>query len=399
MKIVYFNYLYDLYGTSIGSTRKAECLMSDLAEVGNEVKIYWLKRQAPNDQSLKMQVKNVFKKRLSKYLHDPKQLLSNIKYIFEEYRIIKNEAPDLIISRLDLYLFSSLLLSKLMKIPIIIEADGPVVYEAREFQKKNWKMGHLDEFIEKINLKKSDMSVCVSNAAREHFINKGVPDHKILTITNGAYTERFHPSIDTTRIVSKYNLDGKVVIGFVGSFNTWHGVENLIKIISKAILEYDNTIFLMVGDGGGNKSALDNFVKNEKLENRVIQTGYVQFEEMPEYISAMDIVLAPYPNLKFFYYSPVKIFEYMACGKSVIATGIGQIAEIINDGYNGILCEPDNIEQIITKLSELIKNSGLRESIGRNARKTIVSDHTWRRKAEQFSEVCHNVLKNYNSTD
>ena len=206
MKIVYFNYLYDLYGSSIGSTRKAELLMAELAEVGNEVKVYWLKRQAQNGQSITIQAKNIFKKRLSKYFHDPKQLLSNIKYLFKEYRIIKKESPDLIITRLDTYLFSSLLLAKLKKIPIILEADGPAVYEAREFQKEYWKIPLLAEYIEKMNFKKSNMSVCVSNTAKNYFHKKGIPEHKMVTITNGADIDKFHPLIDTKRIVQKYNI-------------------------------------------------------------------------------------------------------------------------------------------------------------------------------------------------
>ena len=399
MKIVYFNYLYDLYESSIGSTRKAECLMSELGEVGNEVKMYWLNRQVWNGQSLKTKVRSILKKKLARYLHEPNQLLLNIKYLIKEYRIIKKESPDLIVSRLDTYLFSSLLLARLKKLPIVIEADGPVVYEPRKFGPAYWKIPRLAEYIEKTNLTKSNMSVCVSNAARQFFIEQGVPADKIITISNGADSKKFHPEINTSRIEKKYNISGKIVIGFVGSFNPWHGVDNLIKVIRKTLLTHEKSIFLLVGEGGPMKSTFEEFVKKEGLENRIIQTGYIAHKEMPEYTSVMDIVLAPYPNLKFFYYSPVKIFEYMACGKPVVGTRIGQIAEIISDGYDGFLCEPDNIEQIITKLSELIKNPDLRNFIGMNARETIVSHHTWRRKAVQFSEVCHNVLKNYKSTE
>lgn len=394
MKIVYFNYLYDLYGISVGSTRKAENLMSDLSKLGNEVKIYWLKKQPKNNTKFRKQDNSFFKRLLSKYLHDLKQLLLNFKYIIKEFRIIAVEQPDLIISRLELYLFSSLLLSKLMKIPIIIEADAPCVYELKEFSKEFWRIPWLAGFIERLNLKKADISVCVSNAAKQYFIDQGVPEHKLVVITNGADIDKFHPLVDKTPILKK-DISGKTVVGFVGSFHFWHGIENLIEVIKKTIQAYQNTIFLLVGEGGPMKQKLEHVVKHEGLQRLVILAGYISYEDIPEYISAMDIVLAPYPKLKFFYYSPVKIFEYMSSGKPVITTNIGQISEVIKNGYNGFLTEPDNIEQILSKLLELLVNPELRSSIGKNARETIIANHTWMKKASQLSEICNNVVNKH----
>jgi len=397
MKIVYFNYLYDLYGISIGSTRKAELLMDNLKKTGNDVKLYWLKKQPQNDQSLKMKARNLLKKKFSKYLHDPKQFISNIKYLFTEYKILMREKPDLIISRLENYIFSSLLLAKLLKIPLIIEADAPGVYEANEFHKEFWQIKWLANYIEIANLKKSNLSICVSNAAREYFIARGVPKEIIVTITNGADVEKFHPDIYPKKILEKYCLNKKLIIGFVGSFHFWHGVNNLMEVIKEIITINKNTIFLMVGDGGPMKTKLNEFIGQQGLENRVIMTGYITYEEMPEYIAAMDIVLALYPNLNFFYYSPMKIFEYMACGKPVITTKIEQIAEIIIDKNNGFLCDPDNIKQIIHNLTDLINSEELRKSIGKNARETIVKNYTWKCKAEQLSRLCVSILQQFHN--
>ncbi|MBN1352369.1 glycosyltransferase family 4 protein [candidate division KSB1 bacterium] len=393
MNIVYFNYLYDLYGISIGSTRKAELLMHELEEVGNDVKIYWMKNQPQNKKPLKKGRQSWVRKLMSRYLHDPKQLMQNIAYFIKEYRIIKKDQPDLIISRLEHYLFSSLLLAKFKKIPIVIEADAPVVYELREFAKQFWKIPILPELIEKLNLKNADKSVCVSNVAKHYFMQQGVPENKLLVISNGADIEKFHPQVDNSHVLDKYSLRGKTIIGFVGSFHYWHGVENILKVIGKLTEVNPDTAFLLVGEGGPMKAALEEFVKHKNLQTRVILTGYVQHEAMPEYISAMNIVLAPYPNLPFFYYSPVKIYEYMAAGKPVVTTRIGQIAELIKDQHNGFLCEPDNIRQIIDTLLTLISNPQLRDSVGQHARETIVKEHTWREKAIQFSTVCDDVLQ------
>lgn len=392
MKIVYFNYLYDIYGVSIGSTIKAKELLSELQKIGHEVKIYWRKRQPENSNGFKKKTKNLLKKRLAKYLHDLKQLLSNVKYIFEENKILTKEKPDLIIARLDLYLFSAILLSKLRGIPIIIEADAPCVYEAREFHPEYLRIGGLDKIIEKINLKYSNLNFCVSNEARDFFSKYGISPKRLPVITNGANTERFFSGQNRSVIRNRFQLNGKIVVGFVGSFHYWHGIDNLKALIHRTLALNDKTIFMLVGDGGPMKSVLDDYINEEKLQNRVVSTGYVPYHEIPEYISAMDLVLAPYPNLRLFYYSPVKIFEYMACEKPIVTTEIGQIAEIITDGYNGFLCKPDNIDAMFNKVTTLVGNPTLRKRIGRNARKTIIQHHSWRKKAVQLSEICEDVI-------
>ena len=124
-------------------------------------------------------------------------------------------------------------------------------------------------------------------------------------------------------------------------------------------------------------------------------TGYIPPSEIPNYISAMDIVVAPYPELKFFYYSPVKIFEYMACQKPVLTTNIGQISEIITDGENGVLCKPDDSDELLNKLLQLIEDREKRKKIGLNARKTIVDSHTWSIKAAAWSDYCTSVVRQF----
>ena len=397
MKIVYFNYLYDLYGISIGSTIKAERLMEALENEGHEIKIYWRKKQPISGEAERSHpsIRDILKKIFSKYVHDMKLFLVNFKYIFEEYKILKQEAPDLLIARMDLYVFSALLVSKLLKIPMINEADAPCVYEALEFHKEFWSIPKLPAFLEKSNLKQSELNICVSQTAKEYFLNYGIQDNKVKVITNGADVNKFHKDINSSKVVEKYDLKDKIIIGFVGSFHIWHGVENLINIIKNVLSKNTEVVFLLVGQGGPMKSSLEGFIKTEKLFKNVYMAGYIPPSEIPNYISAMDIVVAPYPKLKFFYYSPVKIFEYMACQKPVLTTNIGQISEIITDGENGVLCKPDDSDELLNKLLQLIVDREKRKKIGLNARKTIVDSHTWSIKAAEWSDYCTSVVRQF----
>jgi len=140
------------------------------------------------------------------------------------------------------------------------------------------------------------------------------------------------------------------------------------------------------------RSFLLNYIEKNHLQNKVILTGFVPHEEVPKYISTMDIVLAPYPKLEFFYYSPVKIFEYMAAGKSVVASRLGQIAEVISDGVNGFLAAPGDTQEMLAKTLLLIRNPELRKKIGEQARETIKKRHTWSNKAKELSILCEELL-------
>ena len=239
----------------------------------------------------------------------------------------------------------------------------------------------------------SNSSFCVSNQALDYFLNRGLSTEKISVITNGADTEKFSSQKGEFGIREKYGFNEKIVIGFVGSFHHWHGVENLIELVKRVTSLNERTSFMLVGSGGPKQSMLENFIQKENLGARVALTGYVSYEDIPNYVSSMDLVVAPYPKLDFFYYSPVKIFEYMACAKPVVTTRIGQLSEIIKDGYNGLLTEPDNVDDMFQKISSLVSNHKLRARLGQNARKSVLEQHTWRKKAERLSEICVEVVK------
>src|SRR5262245_7386888 len=134
MKIVYFNYLYDLYGASIGSTIKGVKLMEALQHCGHEVKIYWRKDQpaANGAAGTKALARRFLKKHLETVLHEPNQIFSNLRHLYEEYRILQEEKPDLVVARLDVYMLSAVALAKKLNVPLVLEVDSPEVYEFRK---------------------------------------------------------------------------------------------------------------------------------------------------------------------------------------------------------------------------------------------------------------------------
>ena len=310
MKIAYLSYLYDIDGISLGAKIKALELLSALRQCGHEISIHWLNRQpaASNGAQVKIQTRQYFKEKFAKYLHEPNQIFTNASYFRKESKIIADYSPDLIIARLDAYLLSALIISKLKKIPLLVELDNPVAYEFCTFQPHYISHLSLLRFFEKLNLKHSSFAFTVTQEIKDHYVKQGISAQKIQIISNGANTDQFHPQADCQKIIQRYKLAGSVVVGFVGTFHYWHGIENLKTLILKAMSLGDHVRFLMVGSGGPMKDDLNSFIRAQNLEERAILTGFVPHKNVPEYIAAMDVVLAALPCVGFFLLLSVKNF-------------------------------------------------------------------------------------------
>ena len=142
----------------------------------------------------------------------------------------------------------------------------------------------------------------------------------------------------------------------------------------------------MVG-AGELSTDLQDHCRRQGLSRRVYFTGHVASEEVPGLMAAADILIAPYEAQEFFYLSPIKIFEYMAVGRAVVAAGVGQIREIIQDETNGLLYEPASAGALGERLLRLVDDPDFRRRLGEAARRTVESRYTWRVSAEGVAAV------------
>jgi glycosyltransferase involved in cell wall biosynthesis len=392
MKITYFNYLYDLYGASIGSTIKAIELFAALENSGSEVHMHWRKEHENDGTTGTQKYRKFLKKHLDKFLHEPNQLLRNVKYLWEEFLIISHEKPDLLIARLETNIFSPWLLAHYFKLPYIAEVDSPVTYEMRYFAKNYYVPFGLLERMELNFIMRADKAFCVSSQLKKYFVQRGIPENHIQIIPNGVDINRFHPDVPCQSIREKLRLENQTVIGFIGSFHYWHGVEQLIDLMDGILNSHDSVAFLLLGKGGPMDQRMKEYIQKQKERGSIHLVEHVPHDDVPAMINVMDIVLAPYPNLPFFYYSPVKMYEYMACGKPVVTSRIGQITEVIDHEKNGILCQPGNIEEFQDSVNTLIRDPKLRIKIGEAAFQLIRKRHTWHHRALLLDALCQQVL-------
>jgi glycosyltransferase involved in cell wall biosynthesis len=130
------------------------------------------------------------------------------------------------------------------------------------------------------------------------------------------------------------------------------------------------------------------------IAESVTFTGAVSHDRVPELLRAMDVAVAPFRRMEGFYFSPIKLFEYMASGTCVIASRLGQISQVIEDGSSGLLCEPDDISDLHAKLQRVRQSVDLRERLANRALRVVRQHHTWRHAAERTCEITQRAIEN-----
>lgn len=224
----------------------------------------------------------------------------------------------------------------------------------------------------------ADQIICVSNQAKAHLASKWQVDpQKINVMPNGVDVDLFSQQFDPHPVRKEWRLGEGPVICFVGGFQKWHGLENLVDSFKTVSQSMPETRLLLVGDGPY-REELDQKIAASGVQEKVIVTGFLPQERVPELMAAADIAVLPYPELpQDLWFSPLKLYEYMAAGKTVVASRAGQIAEVISDGETGILIKPGDVGALTNALLGLLNNEPERRRLAENGRLQAVKHHSW----------------------
>lgn len=224
---------------------------------------------------------------------------------------------------------------------------------------------------------------------------------KIQVVSWAANTDIIKPEDGAKNKVELFDTDIPLV-GYIGSYNPWHGLEDIMGAIPLVIKKCD-VKFVLIGDvkfGSSStyKQKIEKIVKSKRLEEHVIFKNRIPYEQISKYISTFDLCLAPY-NMKDnndlakfgFFYSPLKLFEYLASGKPVISTEIGNIKKIITPD-RGILIPPGKPQELATAIIELLNDPGKRIAMGKNSRKFALA-HNWFKHCQQIEKILEAAVR------
>jgi len=304
-------------------------------------------------------------------------------------RALKRHKIDAIYERYAFFAWIGTFMARKNNIPIILEVNEVSGIERVRGQ----ILVGLVKWIEGRVFRAADAIVVVSDFLKRHIAeNMGVNIEKIHVMPNAVDPEKFNPNIDDREIRRRLGLENKLVIGFVGSFVVWSKLELLLKAFSEVSKEKSDVHLMLVGDGLA-RGALERIVREEKLEGKVKFAGIVDHEDIPKFISAMDICIIPQSNK---YRSPVKLFEYMAMAKPVIAPRLEPIERIVAHGENGILFEQEgeesSVDAIKAAIMYLLESDKDREKLAFLACKTVLGNYTWLRNAERILDIYNPLL-------
>jgi glycosyltransferase involved in cell wall biosynthesis len=195
---------------------------------------------------------------------------------------------------------------------------------------------------------------------------------KVHVLANGVNPERFSGNI----LPALPTPESAFTVGFVGTLKAWHGLTVLIDAFDLLRAGFPSVRLLLVGDGP-ERQRLGADVAARGLSTMVLFAGAVAWDAVPAWLASMDVAVAPYPRLESFYFSPLKVYEYMAAGIPVVASRCGQLEQLIESGVNGLLTPPEDAGALAASLELLLTNAPLRKRLGGAGRAKVLREHTW----------------------
>lgn len=271
--------------------------------------------------------------------------------------------------------------------------NKPLHYDWDDWEEKIWyhsnrKSIHTLIFGNFIRLLERSLPMVVdtisasSKKLEELCISFGVKKSAIFNTPVGADLKKFSPAISGEEIKRKYHLDKKITILYLGQLHGGQYVNMFIQAANVVLHKQPNAIFLIVGQGFMLDRLRESVLRLD-IEDKVIFTGSVQHELIPQYISASDICVAPFENNEVtICKSPLKIVEYMAMQKAVVASNVGEARKML--GGVGILVEPGNFYSLAEGVLKLLRDRCLKDKLGMMARQRAEKRYNWSKTASSL---------------
>jgi glycosyltransferase involved in cell wall biosynthesis len=303
-------------------------------------------------------------------------------------KLDKNGPFDLVYERYALWSYAAMEWAEAAGLPALLEVNAPLIEE----QSRHRALIDRENAVRATTraLAAASSLIAVSEGIAEYLGRISGDSSRIHVIPNGVRPDRF--SVNLSR--GRSRNDG-FTIGFVGSLKPWHGMKTLIDAFR--ILCRDNSRtgakkveLLIVGDGPL-RPELKREIEDQGLRG-VTFTGATLPDDVPAWMARMDVGLAPYPGLPQFYFSPLKVVEYMAAGLPVVASRVGCLPDLVEHGVTGLLCPPDDPPALAGALLALLHDPEFCCRLGEAGRDKALKHHTWESVVRRILNVAAPAL-------
>ncbi|MGI8996553.1 MAG: glycosyltransferase family 4 protein [Pyrinomonadaceae bacterium] len=284
---------------------------------------------------------------------------------------------DFIYERYSLWSYAGMEHARAFGTPGLLEVNAPLIEEQRKHR------GLADEQqaerVAKIVFGSATTLIAVSEGVAAYLRRFPSVNGRAHVIPNGVNPARFPLGLKPALPASPASF----TVGFVGTLKPWHGLADLVEAFALLHEKDGNARLLIVGDGPERESLEADLAARSLLDATVL-TGAVSHELIPGLLASMDVAVAPYPDDPDFYFSPLKVYEYMAAALPVAASRIGQLEELIEHEHNGLLFPPGDVRALAEALDRLRRDRKFASRLGSLACMKVLRSHTWESVARRI---------------
>jgi PEP-CTERM/exosortase A-associated glycosyltransferase len=280
----------------------------------------------------------------------------------------------------------------------------PVVYEVRAFWEdaavdhgtsKEWGMRYrATRALETFALKRADHVTTICEGLRQDIVARGIPAEKVTVIPNAVDIEGFPFGAAVDQVLkSRLGLAGKMVVGFIGSFYAYEGLDLLVEALPLVLARRPEVRLLLVG-GGPQDEMLRARVEQRALQDKIVFTGRVPHGEVQRYYSIVDVLAYPRHWMRLTEtVTPLKPLEAMAQGRLVVASDVGGHRELIQDGKTGVLFKAGSAEQLASAIVDLVSHPERWATVRDRARRFVEQERNWAGSVARYRPIMERLLR------
>ncbi|UZP67557.1 glycosyltransferase [Desulfovibrio mangrovi] len=339
----------------------------------------------PADKQKGSLLGRLYYERLPAVVHLAEELVWHRKRFAQTVRgVCEQWRPDFVYERYALCQTGGLRVAEALDIPLFLEVNSPLHDErcrrglplgfralARRDEQRLWA--------------RADRVFCVSEALKTRIEPLRQRGGEVFVTPNGVDTTMFTLDRRAGALRRRLGLEGETLVGWLGALSPERGAEEFVSIMAGVLAQRNDVHAVLIG-AGPMEAELKRRTAELGCAGRMHFTGGVAHEEVPSLLADLDIAAAPYPKLPNFYFSPMKLYEYMASGLPVVAGNMGQIEAVVEHGATGLLLPPQDQEAWVHEIVALCDDHERRAELGARARERALAFGSWQGNASLILE-------------